>query len=239
MKKLHVGIGDRIEMSTENATGPVTATVVGQVVLPPVLTPCNPTTRIDTLRSTFAAFGIKTGGDIVAADSVYARLAPGKSVSSALADMVTRSSEVTAGAVRVRAEPRILWTSGVDRFPLLLGGGARAACAATLVQVLVSSVRGGYDLATLRARPQPFRLAGVVGCSLRSSLLAIVIGPARHPGRPTRVDGVRRPLRVHRRREDTGARARRMRPRLLVAKHAPRFPHVSRRALGPRSSRSN
>ena len=182
MKKLHVGIGDRIEMSTENAAGPVTATVVGQVVLPPVLNTVQPGDgALMPLRSTFAAFGIKTGGDIVAADSVYARLAPGKSVSSALADMNTKLGGERPELYEVpRAEPQDLVDFGrVDRFPLLLGGVLALLAAATLVQVLVSSVRRRrHDLATLRALGlSRSELAGVVGVqSAFLALLAIVIG---------------------------------------------------------------
>ncbi len=88
MHRLGAGIGDHLELSVEDAPRAMPVTVVGRVVMPPVLGTVEPGEgALMPNRSTFDALGIKTGGELVAAQNVYLRVAPGAEPVAVIADL--------------------------------------------------------------------------------------------------------------------------------------------------------
>jgi hypothetical protein len=182
MESLHARLGDHIEMLADGGTRPMTATVVGRVVMPPVLGTVQPGEgALMPNASTLAGFGIKTGEEIVAAETVYARVVPGASPKAVLADLNKTLGGDGPELYEVpRVQPRDLVDFGrVDAFPLLLGAVLAILAASTLLHVLVSSVRlRRHDMATLRAfgigRSQ---LGGVIAAQATFlAVLAVVVG---------------------------------------------------------------
>ncbi len=182
MQRLDVHIGDNIEMTADGGTQAATATVVGRVVIPPVLGTVGPGDgALMPNRMTLAAFGITPSRDIVAAESVFALVAPGHDPSPVLAAMNKGLGGSYAQLYEVpRVQPRDLVDFGrVDGFPLLLGAVLAVLAASTLLHVLVSSVRlRRHDLATLRALGLRRRhLSGVIlSQATFLVLLAVVVG---------------------------------------------------------------
>jgi ABC-type lipoprotein release transport system permease subunit len=155
MHRLGAHIGDRIDMTVDGGARAATATVVGRIVIPPVLGTVEPGDgALMPNRTTFAAFGVTPSRENVAADSVYAQVAPGGDASAVLAAINKGLGGSFSPLYEVpRVQPRDLVDFGrVDGFPLLLGGVLAVLAASTLLHVLVSSVRlRRHDLATLRA----------------------------------------------------------------------------------------
>ncbi len=180
MQRLGVHIGDRIDMTVDGGARPTTATVVGRVVMPPLLGTVEPGEgALMPNRTTFAAFGVTPSREIVAADSVYARVAPGGDVSAMLAAMNKGLGGSFSQLYEVpRVQPQDLVDFGrVDGFPLLLGGVLAVLAASTLLHVLVSSLRlRRHDLATLRALGVRRRqLRGVI-LSQAAFLVVLAVG---------------------------------------------------------------
>jgi ABC-type lipoprotein release transport system permease subunit len=182
MHRLGARIGDRLELSAEGAPRAMSVTVVGRVVMPPVLGTVEPGEgALMPNRSTFEALGIDTGGELVAAQNVYLRVTPGADRAAVIAGLNQTFGGSSPELYEVpRVQPRDLVDFGrVDGFPLLLGGVLALLAASTLVHVLVSSVRSRrHDLATLRALGVRRRqLAGVVASqSTFLALVAVLVG---------------------------------------------------------------
>ncbi len=184
MRRLDTHIGERLELAAEGVEHPTTVTVVGEVVMPPVLGSVEPGEgALMPNRSTFGAFGVETGPKtgIPAAESVYLRLRSAADRKAVLGDMNKMLGGELPQLYEVpRVQPRDLVDFGrVDGFPLLLGGVLALLAASTLVHVLVSSGRARrHDLATLRAlgvgRAQ---LSGVVASQATFlALVAVLVG---------------------------------------------------------------
>jgi ABC-type antimicrobial peptide transport system permease subunit len=155
MDRRGAGIGDRISLQDDATGRTAEVEVVGEVVLPPVLMELEPGHGgLMVHRAALDAFGVEIGGDIVAAESVYARLPSGSDPEQALSDLNTLLGGEGAQLYPIpRVEPQDLVDFGrVDRFPLILGIIVALLAAVTLVHVLASSVlRHRRDLATLAA----------------------------------------------------------------------------------------
>jgi hypothetical protein len=155
MRRLGLGIGDRAELAAEEGARPLPVTVVGRVVMPPVLGTVEPGEgALMPNGSTYDALGVDPSTGIPRGKIVFLRLAPGASPAEVLADLNKGLGGSYEQMYEVpRVEPRDLVDFGrVDGFPLLLGGVLALLAASTLVHVLVSSVRQRrHDFATLRS----------------------------------------------------------------------------------------
>ena len=204
MSRLRTRLGDHLQLTVDGASRAITATVVGRVVMPPLLGTDTPGEgALMPNRSTLEAFGIdRRESDAPIVSDVYLRVDGGTDPHTVIADLNGKLSGESQQLYEVpRVEPRDLVDFGrVDGFPLLLGVVIALLAASTLVHVLVSSVRmRRHDLATLRAwhtswaarrrrrRPGDVPRAGSDRCRRT----------ARHPRRAHGVVGVRRSQRLH------------------------------------------
>jgi ABC-type antimicrobial peptide transport system permease subunit len=155
MHRVGAQIGDQFDIKADNANRTRTITVVGRVVIPPVLGTVEPGEGAFMPHDgTFPALGLETPEYGASVTRVYMRLAEGADGDAAIAALNERlAGELPQLYPQPRVEPRDLVDFGrVDGFPLLLGGVLAVLAASTLVHVLMSSVRSRRrDFATLRS----------------------------------------------------------------------------------------